>query len=105
MSTAGTDLSVPRPAFGRLGARGCPRGSPRVCPRVSVPGLPHSVHSNHKTQMARCAELRWMALFLAVAGGLPAQPKTLIYQAFDRLYNFDFKPAQDILDRQVQLNR
>src|ERR1035438_6199646 len=61
------------------------------------------VHSNHRTQMARCGELRWMALFLSLAGGLPAQPKTLIDQAFDRLYNFDFKPAQEILDRQVQL--
>ena len=53
--------------------------------------------------MARCGKLRWMALFLALAGCLPAQPKTLIDQAFDRLYNFDFKPAQEILDRQVQL--
>jgi hypothetical protein len=44
-----------------------------------------------------------MALFLSLAGGLPAQPKTLIDQAFDRLYNFDFKAAQEILDRQVQL--
>jgi hypothetical protein len=44
-----------------------------------------------------------MALFLALAACLAAQPKTLIDQAFDRLYNFDFKPAQEILDRQIQL--
>ena len=44
-----------------------------------------------------------MALFLALAGGLAAQPRTLLDQALDRLYNFDFKPAQEILDRQIQL--
>jgi hypothetical protein len=53
--------------------------------------------------MARCGKLRWIALFLVLASCLAAQPKTLIDQAFDRLYNFEFKPAQDILDRQCQL--
>src|ERR1035441_10337810 len=58
-----------------------------------------SVHSNHWTQMARCGKLRWMALFLALAGCLAAQPKTLIGQAFDRLYNFVFKAAQEMRER------
>ena len=44
-----------------------------------------------------------MALFLGLAGCLAAQPKSLIDQAFERLYNFDFKPAQELLARQVQL--
>ena len=44
-----------------------------------------------------------MALFLALGGGLAAQPKTLLDRAFDRLYNFDFKPAQEILDQQIHL--
>jgi hypothetical protein len=53
--------------------------------------------------MALCRKLLWIALFLPLAGCLAAQPLTLIDQAFDRLYNFDFKPAQEILDRQCQL--
>jgi len=44
-----------------------------------------------------------MALSLVFSGCLLAQPKTLIDQAFERLYNFDFPHAQEILDRQVQL--
>ena len=53
--------------------------------------------------MARCGKLRWTALLLGLSGCLAAQPKTLIDQAFDRLYNFDFKRAQEVLDRQCQL--
>jgi len=53
--------------------------------------------------MARCGKLLWMALLLALGDCLAAQPATLIDQAFDRLYNFDFKRAQEILDRQRQL--
>ena len=44
-----------------------------------------------------------MALLLGFGGCLAAQPATLIDQGFDRLYNFDFKRAQEILDRQRQL--
>jgi hypothetical protein len=53
--------------------------------------------------MAPCGKLLWMALLLGFGGCLAAQPATLIDQAFDRLYNFDFKRAQEILDRQRQL--
>src|ERR1035441_5281447 len=53
--------------------------------------------------MARCGKLRWIVLLPVLAGCLSAQPKAAIDQAFDRLYNFDFKPAQEILDKQVQL--
>jgi hypothetical protein len=48
-------------------------------------------------------KLVWIALFLGLAGGLAAQPVSLIDQAFNRLYNFDFKQSQEILDRQRQL--
>jgi len=53
--------------------------------------------------MARCGKLRWIALLLELAGCLAAQPETSINQAFDRLYNFDFRRSQEILDRQSQL--
>ena len=53
--------------------------------------------------MAPCGKLLWMALLLGFGGCLAAQPATPIDQAFDRLYNFDFKRAQEILDRQRQL--
>jgi hypothetical protein len=53
--------------------------------------------------MAPCGKLLWMALLRGFGGCLAAQPATLIDQAFDRLYNFDFKRAQEILDRQRQL--
>lgn len=53
--------------------------------------------------MAPCGKLLWMALLLGFGGCLAAQPATLIDQGFDRLYNFDFKRAQEILDRQRQL--
>ena len=53
--------------------------------------------------MAPCGKLLWIALLLGFGGCLAAQPAILIDQAFDRLYNFDFKEAQEILDRQRQL--
>jgi hypothetical protein len=53
--------------------------------------------------MARCRKLVWIALLPGLAGCLSAQPATLIDKAFDRLYNFDFKRSQEILDRQSAL--
>ena len=41
--------------------------------------------------MAPCGKLLWIALLLGFGGCLAAQPAILIDQAFDRLYNFDFK--------------
>ena len=44
-----------------------------------------------------------MTVLLGLAGCLAARAETPIDQAFNRLYNFDFKHAQEILDRQSQL--
>jgi hypothetical protein len=51
----------------------------------------------------RGGKLWWIALPLGLAGGLAARAETPIDQAFNRLYNFDFKRSQEILDRQHQL--
>ncbi len=47
-------------------------------------------------------------LTLALTAGLAAQPRegeseALTRQAFDRLYNFDFRGAHELLDRQIRL--
>jgi hypothetical protein len=53
--------------------------------------------------MIRSGKLKWIAPLLLLGVRLHAQEKALVDQAFERLYNFDFKPAHELLDRQVQL--
>jgi len=54
--------------------------------------------------MARRGGKLWRtSLLLGLAGCLAAQAETPIDEAFNRLYNFDFKRSQEILDRQSQL--
>jgi len=54
--------------------------------------------------MARRSKLWWTILLLQVAACRGAPAEGPIALAFNRLYNFDFKRSQEILDRQRQLD-